>query len=392
MLYGDHIEIKGDLHRSQPRILQLLPALGDGGVERSVVEMTGYLQDKGIENWVCSAGGILVPSIEANAAHHVVMPVGTKAPWKMFATARRLARLIDDKGIDIVHARSRAPAWVALVAIRLSRRKPAYLTTFHGLYSHKSRLKRFYNSGMLRCPVVIANSDFIRDHIIDVYGYPADQIIVAPRGIEPAVFDPTTLSPELRKQVRNDLGGQVDRPLVTMVGRLTGWKGHGVLLEAMARAQRRDFHLAFVGGGDPDFVGALNRQAAALGLSDRLTIAGSRRDIPAVLAASDLAISASTRPEAFGRAAIEAQAMEVPVIATDHGGSRETVIHGATGWLVRPGDSQDMAGAIDEALSDAQRLAEMGRAGRAHVLAHFTTQSMLAREYSGYERVMAAGR
>jgi glycosyltransferase involved in cell wall biosynthesis len=392
MLKRNHIGIKGDLPPSQPRILQLLPALGDGGVERSVVEMTGLLKDKGIENWVCSAGGALVPSVEANGAHHEVMPVGTKSPWKMITTAHRLARLIDDKGIDIVHARSRAPAWVALAAIRLSRRKPAYITTFHGLYSHKSRLKRFYNSGMLRCPIVIANSNFIRDHIIEVYSYPAEQIIVAPRGIEPAVFDPAILSPELREQARNQLGGEANRPLVTMVGRLTGWKGHSVLLEAMARARRRDFHLAFVGGGDADFVDALKGQAVALGLADRVTIAGSRRDIPAVLSASDLAISASTRPEAFGRAAIEAQAMEVPVVATDHGGSRETVIHGTTGWLISPGDPQAMADAIDEALSDPQRLAEMGRAGRAHVLAHFTTHGMLEKEYSAYERVLAAVR
>lgn len=373
---------------AKPRILQLLPALGDGGVERSAVEMAGYLSSKGISNWIASAGGPLAAQAETLGARHVEIAVGSKSPFGMFAAARKIARLIDAEQIDIVHARSRAPAWVALIALKLARRKAHYITTFHGVYSHGNALKRFYNSAMLRTPVVIANSLFIRDHIISVYGYPAAQIVVAPRGIEPALFDPATISAEQRARVRAELGGS-RRPLVVMVGRITGWKGHTVLVDAIARLTHKDVDFAFVGSGIDNVIAELKTKVTTLGIADRVHFAGSRRDIPAVLAAADLAISASTRPEAFGRAAIEAQAMGVPVIATDHGGSRETVIPGKTGWLVTPGDADAMASAIDEALADPARCAEMGASGRANVLAHFTTEAMLEKEFSGYTRVLA---
>ena len=241
---------------------------------------------------------------------------------------------------------------------------------------------------MLRTPVVIANSLFIRDHIISIYGYPAAQIVVAPRGIEPALFDPATISAKQRADMRTELGGS-GRPLVIMVGRITSWKGHAILIDAIARLTHKDVDFAFVGSGIDNLIVELKTKVAALGIADRVHFAGSRRDIPVVLAAADLAISASTRPEAFGRAAIEAQAMGVPVIATDHGGSRETVIPGKTGWLVTPGDADAMASAIDEALADPARCAEMGASGRANVLAHFTTQAMLEKEFSGYTRVLA---
>lgn len=371
-----------------PRILQLLPALGDGGVERSTVEMAGYLSSRGIANWIASAGGPLVAQAEQLGARHVEITVGSKSPFGMIAAACKVARLIDEEQIDIVHARSRAPAWVALIALKLARRKARYITTFHGVYSHGNVLKRFYNSAMLRAPVVIANSLFIRDHIISVYGYPAAQIVVAPRGIEPALFDPATISAKQRADMRTELGGS-GRPLVIMVGRITSWKGHAILIDAIARLTHKDVDFAFVGSGIDNLIVELKTKVAALGIADRVHFAGSRRDIPVVLAAADLAISASTRPEAFGRAAIEAQAMGVPVVATDHGGSRETVISGKTGWLVPPGDAIAMARAIDDALTDPARRAEMGASGRANVLAHFTTEAMLEKEFSGYTRILA---
>ena len=374
---------------STPRILQLLPALGDGGVERSAVEMAEFLGKRGATNWVASSGGPLVADLESAGADHIVIPVGAKSPITMIGSAFKVAQLIDREKIDIVHARSRAPAWVALLAIRLSKRKPRYLTTFHGLYGHKSGLKRVYNGAMLRCPVVIANSNFIRDHIVSVYGYPADQIIVAPRGIDPVVFDPAAITSEQRLSVRRDLGAADDQRLIVMVGRITGWKGHSILLDAFAKLADPKTRLALIGSGDETTITNAKAQAERLGIKDRVTFAGSRRDIATVLSAADLAVSASTRPEAFGRAAIEAQAMETPVIATNHGGSCETVLHGETGWLVAPGDSDAMASALRQALADPARLAIMGHAARAHVLAHFTTQSMLEKEYSAYERVMS---
>ncbi|MBR0554960.1 glycosyltransferase family 4 protein [Ciceribacter sp. L1K23] len=374
---------------SDPRILQLLPALGDGGVERSALEMAEFLSGRGIKNWVASAGGPLVEAVEAAGAVHVTVPVGTKAPWRMISAARAVARLVDAEGIDILHARSRAPAWVALMARCFSTRPVRFLTTFHGVYGHASALKRLYNSAMLRTPVVIANSDFIRKHIVEVYGYPREQIIVAPRGIDPLVFDPAGIDQATREAIRAEFGAGEEHRLIVMVGRITSWKGHAILLDAFARLADPTLRLAFVGSGAASVISELKTQAERLGVTDRLIFAGSRRDVPAVLAAADLAVSASTRPEAFGRAAIEAQAMQTPVIATNHGGSRETVLPSETGWLVEPGDAAAMEEAIRDALADPDRLREMGSKGRAHVLDHFTTQFMLEQEYSAYERIMS---
>lgn len=371
------------------RVLQLLPALGDGGVERSAVEMAGHLGALGIRNWIASAGGPLVALAEAAGARHVTLPVGRKSPFSAFTAAKAIARLVDEEGIDIIHARSRMPAWIGLLARRFAHRPVRFITTFHGVYGHRSRLKRFYNGAMLRAPWVIANSQFIKKHIVDVYGFEQSHVIVAPRGVDPLLFDPATVPDDLRRTLRAELGASQDGTLVVMVGRITRWKGHGVLVEAVARLERPDLRLAFVGSGSETLIAELRREITALGLEGRVAFTGSRRDIPAILAAADLAISASTQPEAFGRAAIEAQAMGTPVIATDHGGSRETVLPGETGWLVAPGDPSAMAAALEEALADPARLKAMGERGRNHVLETFTTQQTVEKEFSAYLRLIA---
>lgn len=371
-----------------PRILQLLPALGDGGVERSTVEMVGYLHDQGIINFVVSGGGDLVAAVEAAGSRHFAIPVGRKSPIAMIRNAFAVARVIDSEAIDILHARSRAPAWAGWLAIRLAHRPCRFLTTFHGVYGHGNALKRFYNRVMLRGSLVVANSEFIRDHIETVYGYPKDRIIVAARGIEPELFDPGCISAEQRAAVRREFGIADGEPMLIMVGRVTSWKGHAVLVDALSRLADRPWRLVLVGSGNDGVIADLRARIDSHGLSERIVLAGSRRDVPVLLAAADLAFSASTRPEAFGRAAIEAEAMETPVIATDHGGSRETVLPGRTGWLVAPGDAEAMAAAIREALSSPDRLKEIGKAGRAFVLDNYTTARMLDREFSAYRRLM----
>jgi glycosyltransferase involved in cell wall biosynthesis len=371
------------------KVLQLLPALGDGGVERSAVEMAGHLGALGLPNWIASAGGPLVAAAEAAGAQHVTLPVGRKSLFSAISAARAIARLVDQEDIDIIHARSRVPAWVGLLARRLARKPVRFLTTFHGVYSHGNALKRFYNGAMLRAPLVIANSQFIRRHIVEIYGFPEARVIVAPRGVEPSLFEPAAISAETRAALRAELGATESGPLVVMVGRITRWKGHAVLLEAVSRLARPDVRLAFVGSGFDTLIAELQRDVTRLGLEGRVVFTGSRRDVPAVLAAADLAVSASTDPEAFGRAAIEAQAMGTPIIATDHGGSRETVLPGQTGWLVPPGDVAALATALDEALAHPDRLAAMGQRGREHVLAHFTTAQMLEKEFSAYQRLMS---
>lgn len=372
------------------RVLQVLPALNDGGVERSAVELARNLSADGVENFVVSGGGKLADAIVEAGAVHITIAVGSKSPVSIWRNAGRLAALVEEHAVDIIHARSRAPAWAGYLASRRTRRRPIFLTTFHGVYGHGTALKRWYNSVMLRGDVVIANSQFIADHLHSVYGVDPSRIIVAPRGVDPAIFDPAAVSDDDVARLRNAFAAN-DRPLLVYVSRLSGWKGHAVLIEALETLVDLPWTMVFAGGHDSE---NLRQDIAARIASgparDRIALAGSRNDVPVLLRAADLAFSVATSPEAFGRAAIEAGAMETPVIATAHGGSLETVRNGETGWLVPPNDPPALASAIRAALTDPARGRALGRAARLHVLERFTTDLTLAAERSAYARVLAA--
>jgi glycosyltransferase involved in cell wall biosynthesis len=370
------------------RIAQLVPALGDGGVERSAVEMATRLSGDGVPNWVVSAGGRLQAELEACGTGHLTLDVGRKSPLAIAAHARSLSAWIDETGIDVIHARSRAPAWVGWLASRRARRSPVFLSTFHGVYGHGTAVKRWYNGAMLRGPVTIANSQFIRDHLQNVYGLPSERIIVAPRGVDPARFDPAQADETTRAALRAEIGAG-DAPLLMLVARISRWKGHTLLLDALEGLGDLPWHLACVGGADSETLEAELHDRVTRGpLAGRVTFTGSRSDVPALLSAADLAFSVSTEPEAFGRAVIEAGAMETPVIGAAHGGTLETLVDGKTGWLFAPGDAGALAGRIRAALSDPHTARAMGRAARTHVLTHFTTRHTLEAEIAAYQRAL----
>ncbi|MFV2001645.1 MAG: glycosyltransferase family 4 protein [Paracoccaceae bacterium] len=369
-------------------VLQLLPALGDGGVERSTVQMAQHLRRLGITSWVASAPGPLGDALHEARTGHIRMNVGAKNPLRIWRHARRLARLIDRHKIDLVHARSRAPAWVGYLACRMARRRPAFITTFHGVYGHKSALKRRYNAIMIRGALVIANSRFIAAHIREIYQVDAARIVVAPRGFDTEVFDPARLNAASRRDIRQEFGAQ-GVPLFALVARLSGWKGHRVLISALALLADLPWVAVFAGGADDsETMRRLQSAVDAAGLHDRVHLAGSRADIAELLAACDLAFSMATRPEAFGRATIEAAAMQTPVIASAHGGALETVLDGETGWLVAPGDADAVAAAVRTALSGAHDLNAMGKAGRRFVLQNFTAQQCVQKEFGAYQALL----
>jgi glycosyltransferase involved in cell wall biosynthesis len=351
--------------------------------------MARHIVAMGDDALVASAGGALVPDLEMVGARHVPIDVGAKSPFAIRTNARRLARLIDEEEVDVVHARSRAPAWAGWLAVRRSKRKPVFVTTFHGTYGHSNALKRWYNRVMLRGPLVIANSEFIRDHIRSVYGVPEARIVVAPRGVDTAAFDPARVSAATVKKIKAEFRVPDGHAMIVLVGRLSRWKGQTVLIEAMAKVETAAVAV-LVGGGDEDYAEELTALARARNVEPYIRFAGSRRDIPALFKAADLALSTSLQPEAFGRVAIEAMAMETPVVATAHGGSRETVIPGETGWLIPPGDPAALASAIDLALGDRRRLRRMGKAGRAHVVGNYASQSTVEIEYGVYVTLLEA--
>ncbi len=372
-------------------ILQVLPALNTGGVERGTLEMTAAIARAGGVALVASAGGRLVPAIEAAGGHHITLPLTRKSPFAIWRNAALLAEIVASERVALIHARSRAPAWSAWLAG--SRAATRFITTYHGAYTETFPGKRAYNSVMARGERVIAISDFIATLILERYRIEPWRLRVIPRGVDPAMFDPATLAdpPGLARQraLAEGWGLPPGRPVLLLPGRLSAWKGHAVAIAALARLAP-DPVLVFA-GGDPRgrLAHALRRAAQRLGVEKRVIFAGDCADMPAAYALADAVINASTRPEAFGRTVIEAQAMARPVIAADHGGARETIRAGETGWLVTPGDPAALAAAVGEALalSPADRAA-LGARARAAILARFTTAAMQAATLAVYAELL----
>jgi glycosyltransferase involved in cell wall biosynthesis len=344
-----------------PAVLQVVPALEVGGVERGTVEVAAALAAAGWRAVVASAGGGLVAELERAGARHVLLPLATKNPLRLAANARRLARLIRREEIDLVHARSRAPAWSAMIAAHRTQRP--FVTTFHNAYGAGSWPKRRYNSVMARGDRVIAISHFVAAHAAATYGVPADRLRVIARGVDLDQFDPEQVGARRAAELARGWGLVEGVPVVMLPGRLTSWKGHGVLIEALGRLGRRDLAAVFVGGGAESYRAALERRIEESGLAATCRLVGHGADMPAAYRLADVVVSASTRPEGFGRVIVEALAMGCLVIATDHGGAGEILRGRDLGWLVPPGDPAALAAALAEALA-LDPAARRERAGR----------------------------
>jgi glycosyltransferase involved in cell wall biosynthesis len=367
-----------------PAILQVLPALVAGGVERGTIEIAEAIAAAGFRALVASAGGPLVRDLEAVGARHVTLPLATKSPVGIWRNAAALAALARQEGVAILHARSRAPAWSALIAAR--RAGAHFVTTYHGAYNENVPGKRHYNAVMARGERVIAISHFIADLIAERHQTPRERIRMIPRGVDPRRFDPARLDPDRIAAQRAAWGAAPGQPVILLPGRLTRWKGQGVLVQALARLPGVIGVLA--GGGDGQ-AQALRAQADALGLGPRLVLAGHVEAMDLALAAADVVVHASTEPEAFGRTVIEAQAMARPVIAADLGGPRETVEEGVTGWRVKPGDPAALAAALARVLAlPEEARAAIGAAAREAVLRDYTTEAMQRATIAVYRELL----
>ena len=361
-----------------PAVLQLLPALAAGGVERGTLEIAAAQVAAGMRALVASSGGALVPALEALGARHVTLPLATRSPLGILRNAAAVAALVREERIAIIHARSRAPAWSALLAARRSGAR--LVTTYHGTYNEGLPGKRLYNSVMARGERVIAISRFIAEHLRARHGTDPARIRIIPRSVDPALFDPDAVAPARLAALRQAWDLPEDGPPVVMLpARLTRWKGGMVLVEAMARLPG-EATAVLVGGAEPKREGyraQLEALVAARGLGGRVRLVGHCADMPAALLLADVVVHASTDPEAFGRTVIEAQAMRRAVIASDLGGPRETVEEAVTGWRVPPGDPAALATAIHWVLSmPAGERAAVGARARAAVLAHNTVRAM----------------
>jgi glycosyltransferase involved in cell wall biosynthesis len=318
------------------------------------------------------------------------LPADSKNPFVMWANVGRLARLITEHRVDILHARSRAPAWSALGAARRTGVK--LVTTFHGAYSTRTPIKRWYNSVMTRGDSVIAISSYIGEEITRRYGADSGRVHIIPRGIDTDLFDPGAVSAERLIDLATQWRLPDGVPVIMLPGRLTRWKGQRFLLEALAGLDRRDVRCIIVGSdqGRDSYARQLQSDIARLGVDDIVHVVGHCRDMAAAYMLADVVVSASIEPEAFGRVAVEAQAMGRPVIATDLGAVRETVVPGETGWLVPPGDVGAMTEALHQALAlDTEAREEMADRAMRHVRTKFTKTLMCARTINLYNQLLA---
>jgi glycosyltransferase involved in cell wall biosynthesis len=372
-----------------PVVLQVLPALNGGGVERGTAEMTAAIARAGGLPLVASAGGLLAPAIERGGGRNIILPLATKRPWAIWRNAARLAEVIRNERVDIVHARSRAPAWSAWLATQ--RTGAHFITTYHGSYREDLPLKRRYNSVMTRGELVIAISHHIAGLLETQHAVPRERIRIIPRGVDPVAFDPEGVSIDRIVRLARAWRLPDAQRTIMLPGRLARWKGQGVLIEALAEMRHRDVICVFAGddGGKDKYKSELLALAERLGVASRVRLVGHIDDMPAALALSDVVVNASTEPEGFGRVVIEAQAMARPVIATDHGGAAETIEHEATGVLVPPGDPAALAVAVDAVLGlDEARRHELGRQAREAVLARYTVAAMQAATLDVYREVL----
>lgn len=375
---------------ASPVVLQVLPALGGGGVERGTVEIAAAIAGAGGTALVASAGGRMAPLVERAGGRNIILPLDTRTPWNIWRNAARLAAVIRAERVEIVHARSRAPAWSAWLAAR--RTGVHFVTTYHAPYGERPRAKRAYNAVMARGEIVIAISRHIAALVAARHGVDPVRIRVIPRGVDPAAFDPAAVTPDRLARLDRAWRLPAGAPVLLLPGRLTRWKGQEVLIAALALMRRRDAVAVLVGSaqGRHRFAAGLVDRATKAGVADRVRLVGHEDDMPAALLRADIVINASTDPEGFGRVVIEAQAMARPVIATDHGGAAETVAHGITGWLVPPGDPAALAAALDGVLDlPAARRAALGARARAAVAAQFSVEALQQATLRVYRDVLA---
>lgn len=374
-----------------PVVLQVLPSLdvGGGGVERSAIDVAEALVLAGKTTIVASSGGRQVVELQRRGVRHIELPLASKNPLVIRRNVARLTELIERERVELVHARSRAPAWSARAAARAA--GLPFVTTFHGTYNYGSgvlgRLKKRYNAVMADGDVVIANSRFITEHVHANYAVPDDRIRTVPRGVDTASFDAEGFNPNRMVELSTRWRLPDENAVVLLPGRLTRWKGQILFIEALARLRVRrgveNFRITglLVGSdqGREAYRRELEEQISDKGLGGNVQIVGHCDDMPAAYMLSDVVVSASTDPEAFGRVIAEAQAMGRPVVVADHGGATEQVLAGLTGWRFAPGDPDAFADALETALDlDVDRRATLAERAAAHVREHYSKNGMCA--------------
>lgn len=377
-------------------LLQVTPELETGGAEQTTIDVAQAVIAAGGKALVATRGGRMAARLVSDGGRLIPMPVQSKNPLVMLGNAARLIDLIRTEKVSLVHARSRAPAFSALWAAHAT--KVPFVATYHGVYRADNGLKRWYNAVMTRGDLVIANSDYTREHVLAEHQLDPARIVTIPRGVDLTRFDPRKVSPERLDALRAAWGLPSDGSKLVFLlgGRLTRIKGHLSIIAAAARmraAGREDFVIVFAGDdqGRTEFRQELLTAISGAGLTDQVKVVGHCDDMPAAFRLCDVALLPTIKPESFGRAAVEPQVMERPVIVSDHGGARETVVDGETGWRAPPGDVAAWAGAMTAAIeAGGARRRAMGQAAAARARRLYSVDAMCEATLAVYARVLEA--
>ena len=323
-------------------ILQVLPSLFSGGVERGTIEIAKALKAEGFNSIVVSSGGKMVDELTSTGTEHIVMPVNNKNPINIWYNSLKLTKLIKEKKIDIIHARSRAPAWSCILASKKS--NVHFVTTFHCIYNFNNIFKKYYNSIMTKSDKVIAVSNFVKKHIIENYHISGNKITTIHRGVNHQYFSPNNVSDKDISLFKKKYNINEKKPIILMPSRFTRWKGHEVLIHALSKINNQMFYCLLVGdsANHQQYLNELHQLINKYNLNNKIGIFPNEKEMDKLYAISNIIISSSLRPEAFGRTIIEGQAMEKLVIATNIGGAAETIIDGKNGFHVTPGNIDDL--------------------------------------------------
>jgi glycosyltransferase involved in cell wall biosynthesis len=378
----------------KPTILQVRPALeSGGGVEIETLDIAKAIVLAGGKALIAAKMGKMAETILPKGIELINLPLKTKNPFQISKNAHLLKDLILKEKVDLVHVRSRAPAWSAYKAAR-SLGIP-FMTTYHAAYSSNTLLKTFYNSVMARGDRVIAISHFIKDHLIKKYTryawFDPSKIRLIPRGIDLYYFDPARIPPKDIQRLRENWGISSSMRILLLPGRISRTKGQNLLMKSLSFMKHKNVMLLFMGSahGHQSYQDTLVRYATSLNLEDRIKWLPPYPDLPTAYQLADIIVSPSLVPEGFGRVVAEAQAMQKPIIACDHGAPQEIIADGITGWLTPPGNAKALAQALDDALDlPPERLEEMGEQGRARVQAHFFKEAMFSQTIAVYQELL----
>ena len=378
------------------KVLQVIPKLGYGGAETGCYDLAHYLAENKCSSYIVTSGGELLKYVNKKKVNIIKLPVHSKNPILIFFNSLVLIAIILLKNISIVHARSRAPAWSCWLATKITRRK--FVTTFHGTYNFKSLFKKFYNSVMIKSDLIIAGSNFIFSHINENYFQYLKlkkRFLVIYRGINTDYFDSKTINDSQENQLLSNWNIQKDKKLILLPGRLTSWKGQEIFIEALnlvnQELKNQNFNAVILGSdqGRNVYKKKLLRLVEQYRLTNQVKFIDYCKNMPIAYKISDLVVSASIEPEAFGRVSVEAQSMEKPIIASNIGGSNETVINDKTGFLFEAGKSTELSKKIIEVLQlDETTLKSLGNEGRKNVIKKFNIEKMCNSTYAEYKKLI----